>query len=258
MPPPPRPPRRPDQRFGRVLVWALGISVLVHVLFFLLSPVFIVPGSFDDSERPLAREAFQDVGGIVPVPSEEAAEPEPEPDPIPEDPVPPTPTEPAPEGPPAAEEAPGDAEPGDAPAPGAERLRPGLRDERLRVDPRDPPPEPEATQHERYMRHLQARIDRLNDSIAGVAERERRATDWTFTDDEGRRWGISQDGIHLGGITLPPVPLRGSTQREDEARERDRQRDEIDRQAEDYERRRAREDAARETRERRDAERNDP
>jgi len=130
-------------------------------------------------------------------------------------------------------------------------LRPGLRDRRLWVTPREPEPEAGPTQHERYMEHLQARIDRLNDSIAGDAERARRATDWTVRDGDGRRWGVSSEGIHLGGVTLPPVPIRGSDSHEAEARERRRQREEIDRQSEDVERRREWERQIRETRERR-------
>ena len=39
-----------------------------------------------------------------------------------------------------------------------------------------------------------------------LAEASRRATDWTYTDDQGRRWGVSPGQIHLGGITIP-VPF---------------------------------------------------
>ena len=27
--------------------------------------------------------------------------------------------------------------------------------------------------------------------------------DWTYTDDDGKRWGVSPGRIHLGDITLP-------------------------------------------------------
>ena len=40
------------------------------------------------------------------------------------------------------------------------------------------------------------------------AERDRMAsfTDWTYTDEEGRRWGVSPEGLHLGDVTIP-IPL---------------------------------------------------
>jgi hypothetical protein len=41
----------------------------------------------------------------------------------------------------------------------------------------------------------------MNDSAAVAAARS--AIDWTFTDEDGGRWGVSQGGIHLGDITIP-------------------------------------------------------
>jgi hypothetical protein len=112
--------------------------------------------------------------------------------------------------------------------------------------------------HARYMAQLEARIRAWNDSVAGNAERARRATDWTVRDGSGGRWGVSPEGIHLGGVTLPPVtfPTGGSDpDHRARAEERERTRREIDRQEADTERRRAQQEAARQTRERRDAER---
>lgn len=54
---------------------------------------------------------------------------------------------------------------------------------------------------------VQARVaDRLtawNDSMAAEAEAAARALDWTTTDANGNKWGISPGKIHLGKITLP-------------------------------------------------------
>jgi hypothetical protein len=46
-------------------------------------------------------------------------------------------------------------------------------------------------------------ISAIADSMAVLDEAGRRATDWTYTDDQGRRWGVSPGQIHLGGITIP-------------------------------------------------------
>ena len=54
---------------------------------------------------------------------------------------------------------------------------------------------------------VQARVaDRLaawNDSMAAEAEAAGRALDWTTTDANGNKWGISPGKIHLGKLTLP-------------------------------------------------------
>ena len=47
------------------------------------------------------------------------------------------------------------------------------------------------------------RLGGINDSIAAMEQRRADATDWTYTDEEGNRWGISPGKIHLGSITLP-------------------------------------------------------
>jgi len=86
----------------------------------------------------------------------------------------------------------------------AERLRPGEVDRRLWAIPR------EATQLEpsqlAQLRLLWAILE-LNDSTALAEAAAQSLTDWTFTDDDGRRWGISPSGLHLGDFTLPlPFP----------------------------------------------------
>lgn len=112
-------------------------------------------------------------------------------------------------------------------------MRPGFRDRRLYIAPRElpPPPEPTAEQlHARYMAHLQSRIDAYNDSIGVLGERERRAKDWTYTDKNGRKWGADDGKIYLGGIQLPGNAHAldgGDGEKKRAAEEETRTRDEI-------------------------------
>lgn len=143
-------------------------------------------------------------------------------------------------------------EAGEAPASVGESLRPGYRDGRLYVDPRELRVEQAPARHAEYMAHLQARIDALNDSTYGGGPN----TDWTRTDSEGRRWGVSPEGVHLGGITVPrwllPIPgPTGTNQDMEEDRERARQRGEIIRQEEERAREEARERSRKAAEERR-------
>jgi hypothetical protein len=102
------------------------------------------------------------------------------------------------------------------------------------------------------MAGLAERIGAFNDSVAGEAERARRSTDWTRTDSNGRRWGASPGKIHLGGVTLPGPAFTPPPGQRDEIEKRAKQRAEIDRQADDAQRRRALEEQRRSARERGD------
>lgn len=65
------------------------------------------------------------------------------------------------------------------------------------------------------------RLGVWNDSMAMEADRAERATDWTYTDEEGNRWGVSPGRIHLGSITLPmPFSFGVAPGVYDEVRER--------------------------------------
>ncbi|MBW3629689.1 MAG: hypothetical protein KY464_10370 [Gemmatimonadetes bacterium] len=139
-----------------------------------------------------------------------------------------------------------------------DRLRPGFRDSRLYVSPDAIRPVAEKTNQQKYMEHLTARIEASNDSVAGAARTP--DTDWTVKDGSGRRWGLSEKGLHLGSLTVPsaliPKPAAtGSNQKREEARTEQQQRDEIRRQEEERARREAREESIREARERADARR---
>jgi hypothetical protein len=136
-------------------------------------------------------------------------------------------------------------------------LGPELGDPRLVVRPTAVPEGP-VEDVDRYRRHFEGRIQALNDSLAGEAERRRRATDWTITDRSGRKWGINERGPVVGGRNVPipvPSPPRRSRELEDEARRERAQRAEIDRQAETIERDRYLRERGKAIREREDRER---
>jgi len=239
-----RPPERGRTSFGRILGWSLLVSLLLHLLFFTLSPVFVivgVPESDSAAADPEPRAFGMEM--IVAIPSENA--PEDPPTVLPDERPVPAFQRPLPERSPPQSGAASEP-PSVAPEPGrrgsaSEVLRPGLRDSRLYVAPRHFP-DLEKTEHERYLEHLQARIDAVNDSMNIASARNRQTRDWVITDASGRRWGMSSEGLHLGGVTLPPelVPrprATGDNQSIEAERERQRRRDEIQRQEESAERR---------------------
>jgi hypothetical protein len=143
------------------------------------------------------------------------------------------------------------------PRTGPGSLGPEFGDRRL-VVPASAVADRELTELERYRRHFEGRIDAVNDSIAGEAERARRANDWTITDRNGNRWGIDDRGVVVGGQRVPtPRPGVGRPQRDREevARREREQRAEIDRQADAIERERHLRERQRQIRERNDRER---
>lgn len=83
----------------------------------------------------------------------------------------------------------------------AERLRAGQGDPRLwsPVSPEVVAP----TELELLQFRLLAAIEEMNDSAAAEALALLESMDWTHTDDEGKKWGVSPGKIHLGDITIP-------------------------------------------------------
>lgn len=87
----------------------------------------------------------------------------------------------------------------------------GLRAaEALRVRSADPrlwrPAEPSArdlTEEELLILELTGLLEALNDSLRALGEAERALTDWTVTDENGDRWGVTPGKLHLGKLTLP-------------------------------------------------------
>lgn len=79
---------------------------------------------------------------------------------------------------------------------------------------------------------LSSRLDAYNDSVALAAAQAARAVDWTATDEDGGRWGVSPEGIHLGDITIPvPINLSPGPGKRDEVAGRVRDWGEIQSQA---------------------------
>lgn len=155
----------------------------------------------------------------------------------------------------------GGAEAAPAPAPSAlERLRPRMGDPRLWTRPELPPPEePSVSDIERVRARIAQRLREWNDSVAADVARAADALDWTVTDGEGRRWGVSPGKLHLGDLTLPlPINLGGTpSARREQAEERARREAEIAAQAERAAVDEFREDRVRAIRERKDQERQD-
>jgi hypothetical protein len=107
----------------------------------------------------------------------------------------------------------------------AERLRPNLTDRRLWAPL--PAEFRELTLEQREELALSGRLQAWYDSVAATAAAEAAWTDWTFTDGDGNKWGISDGQLHLGGLTLPLPSFAAAP---GAARERAWQWDEISRQ----------------------------
>ena len=88
----------------------------------------------------------------------------------------------------------------------ASRLRLRFSDSRIWFDPRDPMLVGERlARFARADSAVRAILRDWLDSLRLTEDLRRRALDWTFEKD-GKRWGVSPQGIHLGEITIP-IPL---------------------------------------------------
>ena len=90
----------------------------------------------------------------------------------------------------------------------AERQRSAA--ERLRLNAGDPrlwasiaPELLEASDEDLLQARLAILIAEGNDSVRAEAEAFARSLDWTYTDDDGKRWGLSPGMIHLGDVAIP-------------------------------------------------------
>lgn len=136
----------------------------------------------------------------------------------------------------------------------AELLRPGTLDPALFGDLELPP----LSDEERYRLQLAGRLEAWQDSVRTEMERAARATDWSYTDEEGNRWGVSPGRIHLGKFSLP-LPFAFSTPPglRDEIQRRGWESSEIRRGAIEGEIFETQQERIREIRARREAERRD-
>ncbi len=88
------------------------------------------------------------------------------------------------------------------------------------------------TDQERALLLLRGMIQSWNDSMAVAEALSDRATDWTYTDDEGRRWGLSPGRLHLGDFSIPlPFYFQVPPGRRDEFAQRQLIRDDLARGA---------------------------
>lgn len=237
-----------------MLVVGFGVSLLLHVLGILLYPVLLGPDPAGTRPDPTRAEATRPEGmvvvqvtGIPEAALERPIEPEERPRPVAPAPAPP---------PDAAREGDTEAGPGPASEDSAEELGAADRVRATRADARLLAPLSEdvvgLSPEQIAQLELLWALEELNDSAAAMAAAARRATDWTYTDAEGRRWGFSPGKIHLGGITLPmpsfgpsydPEAWKGSIQAD------------LERAAGSSEARLTQEERAKAIRERRDRER---
>jgi len=222
----------PKARYRSAFWISLGVSAAVHLVAIALYPSFFsgIPEAdrtFGGYIQPFIPQGTEIVNLREMTPEEESeAPPPPEEQPEVERPVLPTPVRP-----PGIMVEPGPELPG-PPAPGlsaAERIRPKADDLRFwaPVDPERVNLSPE----EIMQIQLMARIQAANDSAAIAAAEAAKATDWTYTDENGKKWGISPGALHLGDLTLPLPSFGTSVAQMQRAQSRLWAWDEIDRGA---------------------------
>ncbi len=247
-------PRRPDDSYARALWVGLGVSALLHLWFLAVYPSLARLEEREYASLPASAPAARAGGmraiGLVEV-EEIGVLPSPQ-APVDVRPIPGPPPGAAGVGPRVGESygtglvAPGPTE--------AERFHPRLQDRRIWA-PLDRAIN-DLTAEQLMELGLQGSIAEWQDSMAAVAEAERALTDWTRTDAQGRKWGVSEGQLHLGDVTLPlPFAFGTPVGRRDEIRQRQWQWEEIQRGAASGEVRDSWKDRARAIRERRDRER---
>lgn len=209
-------PRAREEAHRRTLSVGIGASAVVHAVVVLLYSIVITQWGPRETVMAVATPTRSVTGmrvvRLVEIESPEATvEP---PDEIPEPVVEIQAV--LPEGPPSAESI--VVEEPVAGLRAAEVLRVRSSDSRLW---RQALPEAfELTQTQRMELELAGKLEEWNDSVAAAVAAEYALTDWTTTDSQGRRWGVSPGQLHLGDLTLPlPFYFQGSSfQRERAAR----------------------------------------
>jgi uncharacterized membrane protein YgcG len=211
----------PRTRYRYAFRVSLAISAVIHLILIALFPGFFsgIPrigmsfGGYTQLESPQGTELVN----ILELPADQEPDIERPPD-VSEPEIPNLPTQAVPTG---IEALPRLEPPDEGPVgpTAAERIRPKAQDLRYWA-----PVSPERTQltQEQVMRlQLVARLEALNDSLAKAEKRAVDAMDWTYTDDEGKRWGVSPGKIHLGDLTIPmPFAFGTSAGQRERAEER--------------------------------------
>jgi hypothetical protein len=205
-------------RERRAVRWGFALSIALHLVAIALYPILMdqtvpeVPRSPDETpdevlpgfEIITMREAEETPAEPPPVEPPIIDLPEEEEEalvPLPELPAPPEVAPPAEEV--VAEEVLPEEEEEEVVVPRtlAERLQPGVGDPRLWSYLL--PGRGDLTDSERANLLLEGVLEAWNDSVAVAAALSDQAQDWTFTDEEGRRWGLSPGRLHLGEFSIP-------------------------------------------------------
>lgn len=85
----------------------------------------------------------------------------------------------------------------------AEKLQPHEGDERLWKDfEKEPMPEYIQSRWARAEGAIRARLSQMLDSLSLTEEQRRKATDW-LTGESDEEWGVTPDGLVLGGLVIP-------------------------------------------------------
>lgn len=200
--PPSRPPYSLRRTPGAIKWVGIGVSVVLHLAALLLySSIDVRFGQFRPGDEA---RTTQDAEGIEVINLEEVATESSERPEDPEERALPVPVAPRIADVPAGEEDLAPAAP-EAPAPrgrtAAQRLQPGTNEGRLWSGFDEDITA--LTQEQRLENLMAAEILDLIDAMEASAARDEAALDWTYTDDEGQRWGVSPGKLHLGKITLP-------------------------------------------------------
>lgn len=203
--------RERHRRYRQAMSTGVIVSVLLHILVIVLSPLmvrYVGPLDLYPPWRPvrIQPEGMQAVDVRV------TETPRPEPEPVPE-------PEPEPEvvAPVVVESE------GEPVLSAAERLRPRIGDWRLWIivplaPRRDLTPEERVA---RLEERLSAILGAYDDSVAAEAIRQAEAMDWTVG-EEGNKWGVTPGQIHLGPISLPlPFYIGPTRETQDMLREYD-------------------------------------
>ncbi|HEX8393393.1 MAG TPA: hypothetical protein VF665_13700 [Longimicrobium sp.] len=106
-----------------------------------------------------------------------------------------------------------------------------------------------------YFADFHRALRAFNDSVMDRADRDRRAASWTWTDPEGRAWGVRQGVLVINGVQVMNVEMYGERDQERTAGRISRQGREAAAQSDRIERERAVQERGRATRARRDRER---